>query len=157
MAYNNNNNYRNNNRNNNGKSFNNRNNGDQQRKSNKPVMRSLPMLVSGFDSYGNPYNTVSLYDIMDDLQNAGVFSKLSVAVTISKKLITGDENAKGVMSVARVSSYDKDSSEISITFFGKNTEFADMTKDMVIVPRVRTGRDTENVSTILAFEITKPE
>lgn len=153
MSYNNNYNKQRNN-NNGGKSFN-KNNAD--RKPNKPVMRSLPMLVSGIDNYGNSYNTISLYDIMDDLQNAGVFSKLSVTVTMSKKLITGDDNAKGVMSVARVSSYDKDSSEIAITFFGKNTEYADMVKDMVIIPRVRTGRDTEDVSTILAFEIAKPE
>lgn len=151
-------NYNNNNRgyknnNNNGKSFNKNND----RKPNKPVMRSIPMQVSGVDNYGNTYNPVSLYDIMDDLQNAGVFSKLSVAVTMSKKLIMDDENAKGVMSVARISSYDKDSSEISITFFGKNTEYADMVKDMVIIPRVRTGRDTEDVSTILAFEIARPE
>ena len=61
---------------------------------------------------------------------------------------------KGVMRIARLQSFDVETQEISVMLFGKNTSFADkITNNMVIVPRVRTGRDSDDVVTILGFEI----
>ena len=41
---------------------------------------------------------------------------------------------------------------IDFVFFGKNVEFVDKLSDMVIVPRVRTERDSTKVTTITSFE-----
>lgn len=146
----------NNNQNNryNNKRTNKNENGEKARKFNKPVMRTIPFTPPETDCHGNEYDMNSLYEVMDQLQDAGVFSMLSVMATMPKRICLNDENAKGVMSVARISSYNKETNEISVTFYSKNIEFANLIDNMIMVPRVRTGRDTDNVSTILGFEIT---
>ena len=121
---------------------------------NKPVMKVLPLVVSGVDNKGKEYNAQSAIDIISDLQDNGVFTKLSVDVTMNKAKCLDNPDAKGVMSIARLQSFDVETQEISVMLFGKNTSFADkITNSMVIVPRVRTGRDSDDVVTILGFEI----
>lgn len=121
---------------------------------NKPVMKVLPLVVSGVDNKGKEYNAQSAIDIISDLQDNGVFTKLSVDVTMNKAKCLDNPDAKGVMSIARLQSFDVETQEISVMLFGKNTSFADkITNNMVIVPRVRTGRDSDDVVTILGFEI----
>ena len=121
---------------------------------NKPVMKVLRFVVSGVDNKGKEYNAQSAVDIMTDLQDKGVFTMLSVDVTMNKAKCLDNPDAKGVMSIARLQSFDPDTQEISVMLFGKNVSFADkITNDMVIVPRVRTGRDSDDVVTILGFEI----
>ena len=137
--------------NNNAKNYNN-----NKTASTKPVMKTLPIVFTGKDSHGNDYNTDSAVQILNDLQNAGVFTKLSVYTTMAKKVCFGRDDARGVMSVARIQSFDAESGEMSIMFFAKNIEYAKLVDDMVIVPRVRTGRDTDQVSTIFGFEIVHP-
>lgn len=134
-------------RNNNGK-FN--NNTDKPRS--KPIVKVLKVMRGGIDRVGNEYNTDSLNAILTSLQEADVFTKLSVSVTIAKSLCIG-EDAKGVLTVARIQSFDAEHGEMSICFFGKNVEYAEKVNDMVIVPRVRTSRDSKDVSTIFGFEI----
>lgn len=124
--------------------------------STKPVMKTLPIVFTGKDSHGNDYDTDSAIEILNDLQNAGCFTKLSVYTTMAKKICFGRDDARGVMSVARIQSFDAESGEMSIMFFAKNVEYAKLVDDMVIVPRVRTGRDTTKVSTIFGFEIVNP-
>ena len=121
---------------------------------NKPVMKVLPLVVSGVDNKGKEYNAQSAIDIISDLQDNGVFTKLSVDVTMNKAKCLDNPDAKSVMSIARLQSFDVETQEISVMLFGKNTSFADkITNNMVIVPRVRTGRDSDDVVTILGFEI----
>ena len=119
----------------------------------KPVLKTLPFIVSGKDQNGNDYDADSALNIVANLQDNAVFEKLSVMATIAKKVALGKEDARGVMSVARVQAYNVDKGEVDLLFFGKNAEFANIVDDMVVVPRVRLGRDTDEVSTILAFEI----
>lgn len=134
-------------RNNNGKFS---NNTDKPRS--KPIVKVLKVMRGGIDRVGNEYNTDSLNAILTSLQEADVFTKLSVSVTIAKNLCMG-EDAKGVLTVARIQSFDAEHGEMSICFFGKNVEYAEKVNDMVIVPRVRTSRDSKDVSTIFGFEI----
>ena len=118
----------------------------------KPVMKTISVLMTG--KVGDrEYDVDSCKKILTDLQDAGVFSKLSVSVTMAKSICINDPSAKGIMTVARIQSYDEKSNEMSIMFFSKNVQYAELVDDMVIVPRVRTGRDTTEVSTILGFEI----
>ena len=119
----------------------------------KPVLKTLPFIVSGKDQNGNDYDADSALNIVADLQDNAVFEKLSVMATIAKKTILNKEDARGVMSVARVQAYNVDKGEVDLLFFGKNAEHASIVDDMVVVPRVRLGRDTDEVVTILAFEI----
>ena len=119
----------------------------------KPVLKTLPFIVSGKDQYGNDYNADSALDIVTNLQDNNVFEKLSVMANIAKKIALGKEDARGVMSVARIQAYTVDNGEVDLLFFGKNAEFANVVDNMVVVPRVRLGRDTDDVATILAFEI----
>lgn len=122
------------------------------RKNNKPVTKILPLITSGVDSYGNPYNPDSLYDLLCDLEDSKVFTKLSVSLTI-EKVYLGDNNGRGVKTIARVQSYDKANGQMSICLFGQNTEYANILNGMVIVPKVRINRNSEEVSTILGFDI----
>lgn len=119
----------------------------------KPVQKALPFIVTGKDQNGNDYDANSALAIVADLQNTGVFEKLSIMATINKKTILNKEDARGIMSVARVQSYNAESGEVDLLFFGKNTEHAAAVDGMAVVPRVRTERDSNRVATILAFEI----
>lgn len=121
-------------------------------KGTKPVTKTLPISLNGSDHKGNPYNVASAEALLDDLQKAGVFSKLSVYVTMAKSICLGTE-ARGVMSVARIQSVDAQAHEMTITFYAKNTEYAKLVDDMMIMPRLRTGRDSDEVTTFFGFEI----
>ena len=115
----------------------------------KPVQMNLPFIVTGKDQHGNSYvNT-----LIEDLQSAGTFDKLSVMATVAKKVVLNKEDARGVMSVARVQSYNAENGEIDLLFFGKNAEYATACSGMAVVPRVRYERDSKKVTTIIAFEI----
>ena len=118
----------------------------------KPIVKVLTIVVNGHDRVGKEYNPDSLIKVLTDLQAADVFTKLSINLTIEKKLCI-DGDVKGVLSIARIQSFDTEHGEMSICLFGKNVEYADKITDMVIVPRVRTSRDSDEVSTILGFEI----
>lgn len=121
---------------------------------NKPITMVLPLAVSGVDGRGNEYDASSAFNLMSDLQIFDVFTKLSVDVTLAKSVCFNDDEAKGTISVARLQSYNPETNEVSITFFGKNTKYADkITSDMVVVPKVRTARDSTEVITIVGFEI----
>ena len=134
------------------------NNAKNNNRPTKPVLKILPVYMSGVIANDREYNIDSCQKILADLQNNGVFSKLSISVTMAKSICVGDVTARGVMSVARIQSYDEKSGEMSIMFFSKNVEYAKLiTDDMVIIPRVRTGRDSVDVSTILGFEIVTKE
>lgn len=138
----------------NNKKNNNRSGGSKFNNANKPVMKALPLVVTGLDNKGKEYNVQSAINIIQDLQDCGVFTKLSVDVTMAKTICLDNPEAKGVMSIARLQSFDPDTMEITVMLFGKNTSFADkITSNMIIVPRVRTGRDSDDVVTILGFEI----
>lgn len=119
----------------------------------KPVTKTLPLVVSGKDQNGYDYDADSALDIVADLQSSDVFEKLSVMATIAKSVVLNKEDARGVMNVARITSYNPETKEMDLLFFGKNTETAPKVEDMVIVPRVRLGRDTDKVATVLSFEI----
>ena len=119
----------------------------------KPVTKTLPLVVSGKDQNGYDYDADSALDIVADLQSSDVFEKLSVMATIAKSIVLNKEDARGVMNVARITSYNPETKEMDLLFFGKNTETAPKVEDMVIVPRVRLGRDTDKVATVLSFEI----
>ena len=119
----------------------------------KPITKTLPLVVSGQDQNGYDYDADSALDIVADLQSSDVFEKLSVMATIAKSVVLNKEDARGVMNVARITSYNPETKEMDLLFFGKNTETAPKVEDMVIVPRVRLGRDTDKVATVLSFEI----
>lgn len=119
----------------------------------KPISKSLPLVITGKDSYGNDYDADSASTLISDLQNNDVFTKLTVMATVAKKICFNKEDARGVTSIARIMGYNHDTGDIELLFYGKNVEFANNIDGMVIVPRVRTNRDTNEVTTITAFEI----
>lgn len=120
---------------------------------NKPVLVSLPLIFTGVDKNGRNYDVDSCKKIISDLQDADVFKKLSVSTGISRSLI--EDDAKGTLTIARIQSVDVDTWDVSLMLFGQNTEHADTIKDFVIVPHVRTGRDGDEVISILRFEIVR--
>lgn len=128
--------------------FNNKNN------KNKPVLVSLPLVFTGVDKNGRNYDVDSCKKIISDFQNAEVFKKLSVSTGIQRSLVE-DEDAKGTLTIARIQSVDVDTWDVSLMLFGQNTEHANTIKDFVIVPHVRTGRDSDEVISILRFEIVR--
>lgn len=119
----------------------------------KPITKTLALVASGKDQNGYDYDANSALEIVADLQENAVFDKLSIMVTMAKSVVLNKEDARGVMNVARVTGYNAETREIDLLFFGKNTELASKVDPMVVVPRVRLGRDTDKVATILSFEI----
>ena len=119
----------------------------------KPVQMNLPFIVTGKEQHGNDYDVNSVNALVADLQSTGTFDKLSVMATVAKKVVLNKEDARGVMSVARIQSYNAENGEIDLLFFGKNAEYAAACSGMAVVPRVRCERDSKKVATILAFEI----
>ena len=119
----------------------------------KPVTKTLSFVVTGKDQNGNDYDANSVNTLVSDLQNSNVFSKLSVMATMTRSLALGKDDAKGVINAARIQSYDAEKGEMSLLFFGKNTDLASIVDDMVIVPHVRTAYRSNVVDTITAFEI----
>lgn len=119
----------------------------------KPITKTLALVASGKDQNGYDYDANSALEIVADLQENAVFDKLSIMATMAKSVVLNKEDARGVMNVARVTGYNAETREIDLLFFGKNTELASKVDPMVVVPRVRLGRDTDKVATILSFEI----
>lgn len=130
---------------------NNRNNNKFMKKP-KNVLKSIPLKFTGLDIKGSPYDIESCKKLIRELQDAGVFTKLSVSAIVKKSLISNETGASS-FSIARIQSIDVDSQEVSLMVFSKNTEYADKLDGLVLVPRVRTGRDTEEVSTIFGFDV----
>lgn len=118
----------------------------------KPVTKVLSLVVTGKDQKGNEYDVDSCKAIVKDLQDSGCFDKLSVNVTIARNRVVA-EDAKGIITLGRLLSYNAETGDIEILLMGKNTEYADFISEYVIVPRVRVGRNSNEVVTILGFEV----
>lgn len=119
----------------------------------KPIQKLIPLVVTGKNQHGYDYDAQSAKDIVAELQSNGTFEKLSVMATIAKKTLFNKEDARGYVDVARIQGYNVETGEVDLLFFGKNTEHANNMDNMVVVPRVRCGRDTTEVATIMSFEI----
>jgi len=119
----------------------------------KPITKTLPFVVTGQDQWGNEYDAESAKAIVAELQTNGTFVKLAVMATIAKKVLFNKEDARGVADVARIQSYNVETGEVDLLFFGRNTEHAAKMDDMVVVPRVRCGYKTTEVASIMSFEI----
>ena len=118
----------------------------------KPITKVLSLVFTGKDQKGNEYDVDSCKKIVKELQEAECFEKLSVSVTIARSRVV-DEGVKGMLNFARIQKYDPETGDVEILLMGKNTEYADFVSDMVIVPRVRVGRNSNEVVSILGFEI----
>ena len=118
----------------------------------KPITKVLSLVFTGKDQKGNEYDVDSCKKIVKELQEAECFEKLSVSVTIARSRVV-DEGVKGILNFARFQKYDPETGDVEILLIGKNTEYADFVSDMVIVPRVRVGRNSNEVVSILGFEI----
>lgn len=129
------------------------NNNNKQPVRTKPVTKTIPFITSGKDRFGNDYDVESVSALMADLNTANVFSKLSIPASMSKATCLKKNEIKGVMNIARILSYDVESGNVDLLFFGKNVQFADLMEDVALVPHVRTARNSETVETITAFEI----
>lgn len=118
----------------------------------KPVTKTLPFVVTGHDFKGNTYDADSATTLVGELQEAGVFDKLSIMVTASRSLILGDESLKGAMKIAAIKSFDNKNGSMDLTFFGRNVEYVNATDNLVVVPRVRFDREGK-VFKIIDFEV----
>lgn len=122
----------------------------------KPVTKTLDFVVTGKDQKGYDYDTDSLNSIVKGLQDAGTFDKISIPASAPKSVVLNKEDAKGTMNVARVMAFVEDGAKVNLLFFGKNVDVAEKLNDMVVVPRVRLARDSDQVETILSFDIVNP-
>lgn len=116
----------------------------------KPVVKTLPIVLTGKDQKGNDYDTASCLNIINSLNESGCFDKISIQATIGRNRIVPD--AKGVTNVGRILSINEDG-YIELLLIGKNVGYADLIDNMVIIPRILKERNSTKVSTILGFEI----
>lgn len=128
---------------------------EQKNKNQKPVTKTIPVVFTGTITESRKYDIESCQNILADLEGANVFSKIFIGVLMARSIYTGDESAKGSTSVARIDSYDGKNGEMKITFFGKNIRYSKFVddNDMVIIPHVRTEKDSMDVATIMNFEL----
>ena len=117
-----------------------------------PVTKVLPLVVTGTDNRGNNYDPVQVNERVEHIQSCSIFDILSVNASLAKSICFNNADLKGQISVARIKSYDVATGNMELIFIGKNTEFASIVDDMVVVPRVRLNRDG-NVESILSFDI----
>lgn len=117
-----------------------------------PVTKILPLVVTGVDARGNQYDSAQVNERVEHIQECSIFDILSINASLAKSICFNNADLKGQISVARIKSYDASTGNMEIIFIGKNTEFANIVDDMVIVPRVRLNRDG-NVESILSFDI----
>ena len=115
---------------------------------------TLPMIFTGVDKNGNEWDVDSCKKIISDLNNSDVFSKISIALGIDRSLVESD--GRGTLSIARLLSVDVETGDASIMFFTKTADYMDLVKDLVIIPHVRTRKDSTEVNTIFRFEIVRP-
>lgn len=128
------------------------NKNNNRKNNNSPAFVTLPIVFTGVDKNGREYDVESCKKIIEDLQLSNVFSKLSVSLGIQKSLIE-DGDSKGTFTIARIQSVDTETWDASLMLFTANKKYANDIKDFVIVPHVRTGRASNEVISILRFEI----
>lgn len=123
-------------------------------KATKPIIKTISICLNGSDAKGHNYNVASAEELLNDLQTSGVFDKLSVFATMPKSLCF-DTDSKGVINVARIKSVNAKNHEITLVFFGKNTEFASVLENnpTMVMPRMRIDRDSNDVTTFFGFDI----
>ena len=134
--------------------FENKKNNKTSNKGPKPVKLELELVVTGRDFKGNEYDPESCKAIVAELQEAGCFDKLSVAVNISRDKII--EGSKGSMNIGRLQKYNTETEMIELLLIGKNAEHAEIIEHLVVVPRVRTTYGSTEVVTILGFDLVDP-
>lgn len=127
-------------------------NKNTKRRVNRPII--LPIVFTGKDKNDREYDIESCKNIIKDLQDNNVFSKLSISLGIQKSLLE-DPDSRGTLTIARIQSIDTDIWAVSVIPFTANNKYADALKDFVVVPHVRIGRDSNEVLSILRFEIVK--
>ena len=129
-------------------------NKNMRRRVNRPSFITLPIIFTGKDKNDRDYDIESCKKIIKDLQDSDVFSKLSISLGIQKSLIE-DPDSKGTLTIARIGSIDTETWDVSVMPFTASNKYVDVIKDFVIVPHVRIGRDSNEVLSILRFEIVK--
>ena len=117
----------------------------------KPIFKTFPFVASGMDQNGKEYNPESCKDIMVTLESVNTFGLLSINAMLAKSYV--QENAKGVTAAARIQSYNTETGELELAFFGKNVELVPIVDNMVVIPHVRTGKNTTDIVTITGFEL----
>ena len=117
-----------------------------------PVTKVLPLVVTGRDARGNEYDPAQVNERVEHIQNCTIFDILSISASMAKSICFNNAELKGQINIARIKSYDVATGNMELVFIGKNTEFANIVDDMVVVPRVRLNRDG-NVDSILSFDI----
>lgn len=135
---------------------NNRNNNNPRNKQNqkpKVIFKTVDLILSGTDTNGVEYDVESCAAIIDSLQSADVFNKISIYVNAPRNVLTGVETDKGTISVGKIQSFNYDDGTMSIMLFGKNTQYADKIDNLVIMPRVRNEKNSTAVASILNFEL----
>lgn len=132
------------------KNYNNKyNSGDMKPKT---ITSVIPFICSGIDGK-REYHVDTAIDLMKSISDAGVLNKISIDAKMAKAIAFNNDNIRGQISVGRVRSYDHESGNVSILFFGKNVAFADkITANTVLIPHVLTDKDG-NVETFIGFEL----
>lgn len=128
-------------------------------KNNKPAtpkvaFKTLDLILSGTDVNQVNYNVESCAAILNDLQNADVFNKISIYVTAPRKLLTNNESDKGTINVGKIQSFNYNEGTMTIMLFGKNVQFANnLDNNRAINVRVRNEKNSTDVASILNFEL----
>ena len=137
------------NKNNNGRKPFNKN---QDRPKNK--LYTFEIKLTGTNANGREYNIQSAVDLMNDLNDFGTFSKLSVPVQISRSIIDNNPDLRGNVNIGYMKSIDNNTIAADVIVYSNCIERMEKAGDLVIAPRMVVDRD-ENVVTILAFDLIK--
>ncbi len=119
----------------------------------RPVSKTIPLIVTGDAGHGKKYNPDDVRTLLNELVECKCFEKLSVLATMPKSMCFNNPDARGVIGVARINTYDAQADNLSVTFFGKNVALAEMIDEsMAMTVRVHLDRDNV-VDTITSFDI----
>lgn len=122
----------------------------------KPVIISVPLIPDGFTKNGNKYSVSSFYSIFDTLVGDDIFTIISIPVS-AEKTVKKDDGSTRTFSknVGRIIGYDAENDELRIRIFGNGSEYKENEEGYIVSPTVYTKKDSEDVVSIISFNLIK--
>jgi hypothetical protein len=112
---------------------------------------TFSMKVSGVNANGREYDVNDALATLENLDNNGIFSMLSVPVHISRALLENNEERRGTSNVGFLKSISINDLTADVSVYGNNVEAIEGIRGLIFAPRVlvKDGK----VATFLGFDL----
>lgn len=112
------------------------------------ITKRIKLMDLTVDRNGRSFNRESLTNILDGFD----FTKISVPVFVYKELVFGD-GKKGTLIVGHIKKYIAETETFELIIYSNSINTVNSFEDAVVFPRVFIDKETNDVKTILGFDI----